>query len=154
MSNATNVAITADSSGLAALAPRLADDAPLSWLLASMDVAATGLRRETNNSPLLRALLKAREIGAVSAFGINTVLTDGNLPEVCALGLDLVRSGVDQFSVGPMLRPENGRMTITTEPALLRRLVEALAEDAFDGQCQFPYRLEHRSYSRYPQPEC
>jgi hypothetical protein len=105
--------ITASPVGLRQYANRLADS-PLSWTAISMDTSETGLRSSGNNRLLLESALHLKEVRGTELLGVNTLVTGRNLEGVLQIGQELQRIGIDQWTLSPLLQPENGRM----EPVL------------------------------------
>ncbi len=138
-------AITASPSGLASAVAELSDRAPLSWVLGSLDVAATGLRAVANNKALIGALLNARQAGAIGAFGINTLLTDENINDVMVLGRTLAKLSVNQWSIGPLMNPQRGRMVSGTNQETFLKFIELLvaSSEFMDGPMEVTLSLEY-----------
>jgi MoaA/NifB/PqqE/SkfB family radical SAM enzyme len=124
--------ITASPFGLKRYARRLADT-PLGVLNISMDTTGSGLRSLCNNEPLFEAALRLKEIGGTEAIGVNTVLTKDNLADAVQIGKRLQGSGIDQWTLGPLLHPVGGRMESVLPVERLREIVDHLCHE-FAGE--------------------
>ncbi len=120
--------ITASPAGLQRYASRLADT-PLNAVNISMDTAESGLRSPRNNEPLLAAALRLKELGGTEAIGVNTVLTEENLAAAVQIGKRLQGAGIDQWTLGPLLRPMNGRMESALSVRQLREILDRIRQE-------------------------
>jgi|GEM_PF-2196617 len=141
-------AISSSASGIRDMSPRLAGSAPLSWVLASMDAASTGMRTFANNRTLLDALEEAHRVGAIGDFGINTLLTEGNHDEVIEIGRIVSKSAAAQWSVGTLMAPRDGVMSSAVDLSTMFRMIERLSKDAqfSAGPTHITMDLDYESY--------
>jgi hypothetical protein len=118
--------ITASASGLGRYGERLAET-PLTWTAISMDAVETGLRTPGNNDLLFKSALEFKASGGTELLGVNTLLTEVNLETVLEIGRGLLRRGVDQWTLSPLLRPAvNGRMESVVPKARLDEITERI----------------------------
>lgn len=120
--------ITASATGLQRYASRLVET-PLSAVNISMDTAGSGLRSPRNNGPLLAAALRLKELGGTEVIGVNTVLTEDNLADAVQIGKHLQSAGIDQWTLGPLLRPVNGRMESVLSAGQLRVMIDRVRQE-------------------------
>ncbi len=120
--------ITASPAGLTRYAPRLADT-PLGAVNISMDTAESGLRSPRNNEPLLDAALRLKEVGGTEAIGVNTVATENNIEAVIQIGKRLRGTGIDQWTLGPLLHPVNSRMESVLSVGQLREMLDRVCQE-------------------------
>jgi hypothetical protein len=120
--------ITASPAGLTRYTPRLAD-MPLGAVNISMDTAESGLRSPRNNEPLLNVALRLKEVGGAEAIGVNTVVTENNIESVIQIGKRLRCAGIDQWTLGPLLRPMNGRMESSLSVGQLREILDRIRQE-------------------------
>ncbi len=133
--------ITASSAGLKRYASRLADT-PLSVVNISMDTAESGLRSPRSNGPLLDAALDLKRGGGTALVGVNTVLTDLNLAAAIEIGRQVQGAGVDQWSLGPLLRRQDGRMESVLSAAQLRRIIDRVSEEFAGSGLEIVFDLD------------
>jgi hypothetical protein len=109
---------------------------PLSGCQVSLDSDSTGLHIAKRNQDLLSTLLALREQGGASLVSAISVLTETNLDALVLLGQQLCSSGIDQWSLGPLLLPQQGVMksavSISTIRKALERLVQELGQSAIN----------------------
>ena len=101
--------ISASWKGIEALIPLLAGN-PLSSVLISLDTSVSGLRTPNNNARLVDSALKARALSAIDKIGVNTTLQQGDLENVLAIGRDVQKAEVDQWTVAGFAEPVDGEM--------------------------------------------
>lgn len=133
--------ITASSAGLKRYAARLADT-PLNVVNISMDTVESGLRSPRSNGPLLDAALGLKRGGGTALVGVNTVLTDLNLAAVIEIGRQVQGSGVDQWTLGPLLRPQKLRMESILSAAQLRRIIIRICEEFAGSGLEIVFDLD------------
>jgi len=133
--------ITASAQGLHRCATRLAET-PLGAVNISLDTAEMGLRNERNNVPLLNAAIALKEIGGTERIGVNTVLTQRNLAAAVEIGKRLRGTGIDQWTLGPLLLPVNGRMESVLSAKQIREAVQQIAEEFAGADLNIVFDLD------------
>lgn len=119
--------ITASAAGLRRHASRLADT-PLGAVSISMDTPGSGLRSWQNNQPLLDAALGVKAVGGAEMVGVNTVLTERNLAAALEIGRQAKAAGVDQWTLGPLLRARNSRMEPVLSVEQMREMIDRVGQ--------------------------
>ena len=121
--------ISASVSGIRSLAPAMANLGGLSWLMTSADTEGTGLRDFGAVDGLLKAVSHAKKLGASRAFAVNSIATGSNCEGLLEIGRRAAAVGADQFSIGPLLLPENGQMKSACSKDELSRIVEMILSE-------------------------
>jgi MoaA/NifB/PqqE/SkfB family radical SAM enzyme len=133
--------ITASSAGLQRHASRLANT-PLGAISISLDTPGSGLRSPRNNKPLLDAALRLKELGGTERLGVNSVLTDRNLAGIIQIGKQLQGIGVDQWTLGPLLRSQSGRMESVLSSHQLREIINRVSQEFAGADLSIMFDLD------------
>lgn len=132
--------VTAAAAKLATLKPRFCEDS-VDWCLISLDTASSGLRRASLAAPLLENALDVQREGGFTSLGVNTVLNQNNINQAVALGHRLSERNVFQWTLGPFLRPQNGRMEPVIDVEFFRRATERIAQEFAGSSMQIVFDL-------------
>jgi MoaA/NifB/PqqE/SkfB family radical SAM enzyme len=120
--------ITASTAGLRRYADRLADT-PLGAVNISLDTPGSGLRSWRNNQPLLDAAIGLKAASGTELVGVNTVLTERNLAAILEIGRLVKGVGINQWTLGPLLRPQNGRMEPVLSVEQMREVIDRVIQE-------------------------
>ncbi len=75
-------------------------------------------------------------------LGVNTVLTTGNLQAAIQIGKQIESSGIDQWTLSPLLLPQNGRMEPVLSTEQLRGMIECVSETFAESTLEIIFDMD------------